>query len=236
MEDLPPETVELDEIEDDQEKETENVTVLMNTESDDLFATYGEDHPPPAPHVPDKNDHFIIAMLKRIWYFSLPIVAFEKVESPKSNDGDWRKKFINFFISFRIVKHFRELFLSRQNFKGKSLAMLITLKANLKAGVTTALVSMPLSLGIASSLPGVSGSVGVTSAFWSTLISFLFSGCRYSIMSPTSITAGVLAKNAGEDMYGGTSLSSLEPSNSCPLDLLLEWFGKEKMSSREEER
>eukprot|EP01012_Entosiphon_sulcatum_P057135 TRINITY_DN80869_c0_g1_i1.p1 TRINITY_DN80869_c0_g1~~TRINITY_DN80869_c0_g1_i1.p1 ORF type:complete len:671 (-),score=89.96 TRINITY_DN80869_c0_g1_i1:72-2084(-) len=65
------------------------------------------------------------------------------------------------------------------------------LRANFKAGVTVSLVSLPLSLALATA-SGTDPARGYQAAFWSGLFASLFGGSEYNIVGPTGALSGVL--------------------------------------------
>lgn len=68
--------------------------------------------------------------------------------------------------------------------------------SNVKAGVTVALVNVPLSISLALAA-GATPTQGIVTAFWCGLISALFSSSHFNVVGPTGALSGMLAVVAG---------------------------------------
>ena len=79
-------------------------------------------------------------------------------------------------------------------------------KQNLKSGLTTSLVSIPLSVSLAVASK-TTPTVGIITAVWAGLIASIFGGSNYNIIGPTGALSGLLAVFAMQ--YGMESLAMI---------------------------
>ncbi len=82
----------------------------------------------------------------------------------------------------------REQFFSRL---GENM-VLKKIKDNWKAGLTVALISIPLSISLAVA-SGTTPTVGIITAVWAGLIASLFGGSNFNVIGPTGALAGIIA-------------------------------------------
>lgn len=66
------------------------------------------------------------------------------------------------------------------------------IKNNWKAGLTVALISIPLSISLAVA-SGTTPAVGIITAMWAGLIASLFGGSNFNVIGPTGALAGIIA-------------------------------------------
>ncbi len=76
--------------------------------------------------------------------------------------------------------------------KNKITSISKKMRSNWKAGLTVALVSLPLSVSLAVA-SGATPTVGIISAIWGGLFSALFGGSNFNIVGPTGALAGAIA-------------------------------------------
>jgi SulP family sulfate permease len=70
-------------------------------------------------------------------------------------------------------------------------------QSNLRAGVTVALVSIPLSFSL-SIAGGGTPEQGIVTAFWAGLISSIFGGSHFNIVGPTAALSGILSAESAK--------------------------------------
>lgn len=69
------------------------------------------------------------------------------------------------------------------------------LTSNLSAGLTVALINVPLSLSLAVA-SATTPQVGMITAIWGSLVAAIFGGSQYNIQGPTGALSGILARYA----------------------------------------
>ncbi|MES3005583.1 MAG: SulP family inorganic anion transporter [Patescibacteria group bacterium] len=97
--------------------------------------------------------------------------------------------------------------------------ILSQVKLNWKAGLTVALVNVPMSLAL-SIASGATPAAGIVTAIWAGLISALIGGSIYNIVGPAGALSGILASYAL--MYGASVLPVIAIISG--ILILIAWF------------